>query len=456
MKEEIPIMINTETFSNPYFYMWTFVCMLQSMVTAWAYLRCFSITVPKYFIYIFIVFGTSILPIASRFFSGIAHVISIIFGLAVPILLCTPFTKGSRIKPLIFFAVSLLLDSIVEAILHIILYISDNSIPITTYNYEKFIMAIFFLFAITPVKYVMAILWNKIINKNHGEHIRLIFIVFPIAQILAYTCMMFQNIYWQSNSFSSFYFLLAAMVIFALSDIMFLYFISDFEKKKALEQEIKAIEYTRLLEEKHYESIEAKRYEAAKIRHDIKNQISAMRELIYLGKINDADGIISNLERDIDNTKEYEYCSIPIVNAVISEKSALCKINNIRFEADICFQISEKIAKSHICCIFSNLLDNAINANLKIENTSDRYITIKGILKNSYIIIGCKNPVSHEIENIKLIPEQSSGYGLKILRDIALQYNGSFDIEIENSVCCASIAIDSDINTENGEKQNDF
>ena len=107
--------------------------MLQSMVTAWAYLRCFSITVSKYFIYIFIVFGKSILPIASRFFSVAVHVISIIFGLAVPILLCMPFTKGSRIKPLIFFAVGLL-DNIVEAILQIILYISDNFINISPYN----------------------------------------------------------------------------------------------------------------------------------------------------------------------------------------------------------------------------------------------------------------------------------------------------------------------------------
>lgn len=451
-------MINTEMFLNPYFYMWAFVCILQSVVTAWAYLRCFDVSAPKYVFYIFIIFGTSVLPMTSRFFSGTIPVISLIFGLAVPILLCTPFTKGSKLKPLIFFAVSLLLDSIVEASLQIILYVSDNTIPITTYNYEKFVMAILFLFAITPVKYVMAILWNKIINKNYGEHIRWMFIIFPIAQIIAYTCMMFQNIYWQSYSFSSFYFLLAAMIIFALSDIMFLYFISDFEKKKALEQEIKAIEYTRMLEEKHYESIEAKRYEAAKIRHDLKNQITAMRELIYSGKINDADGIISSIEQDINNTKEYEYCGIPIVNAVISEKSALCKINNIKFEADICFQLSEKIAKSHVCCIFSNLLDNAINANLKIEDPSERYVTVKGIRKNSYVIIGCKNPVSHGIENGRLIPEQSSGYGLKILRDIAAQYNGSFDIEIEDGVCCASIAVDAGIgiNIENGEKQNDF
>lgn len=448
-------MITTETFSNPYFYMWAFVCILQSAVTAWAYLRCFAVTVPKYIFYFFIIFGTSILPIISRFFPGRLSAISHIFGLAVPILLCMPFTKGSKIKPLIFFAVSLLLDSIVEAIIQIILYVSGNSIPITAYNYEKFVMAIFFLFTITPVKYVMAILWNKIINKNYSEHIRLMFIVFPIAQILAYTCMMFQNVYWQSDSFSSFYFLLAAMVIFALSDIMFLYFISDFEKKKVLEQEIKTIEYTRLTEEKHYESIEAKRYEAAKIRHDMKNQIMAMRELISSGKISDAGSLINKLEQDIDNTKEYEYCGIPIVNAVIGEKFALCKINNIKFETDICFQLSEKIAKTHICCIFANLLDNAINANLKIENHSERYITIKGIQKNSYIVIGCKNPVSYGTENGKLIPEQSQGYGLKILRDIALQYNGSFDIEIENGICFASIAIDSDIDTEGGEK-NDF
>ncbi|MGN1415591.1 MAG: hypothetical protein ACI4XF_02020, partial [Oscillospiraceae bacterium] len=41
--------------------------------------------------------------------------------------------------------------------------------------------------------------------------------------------------------------------------------------------------------------------------------------------------------------------------------------------------------------------------------------------------------------------QKSSGYGLKILRDMAMQYYGSFDIEIADGVCTAVIAIVTDI-----------
>ena len=77
-------------------------------------------------------------------------------------------------------------------------------------------------------------------------------------------------------------------------------------------------------------------------------------------------------------------------------------------------------------------------------------IEIKAAQKHSIILISCKNPVPGNAKNRKLDPQKSSGYGLKILRDIAMQYNGSFDIEIADGICTAVIAIVTDISDTKG------
>lgn len=433
--------ISVTELNNPYFYMWVLICILHTAVTSWAYFRCLKIKVSKPVLYLIMAFGYALLPILLKFlFVGKALYLIPLLCLSVPIILTILITADSKIKVIMFNVVSLLIDSIVEIMLHIMLRSFDFYADVFKYNSEKVMISVLMLFLVTPLKYIMAAVWNRIVNKSDNK-ISWMFIVFPIAQAMAYTAMMLQNLYWNERSFSSFYLILAAMLIFAVSDIFFLYFITDFEKKKILEQELKTIEYTRLLEEKHYESIEAKRYESAKIRHDIKNQLAAMQILISSGKLSDTKELMIELEKSIDNNKEYEYCSVPIVNAIIGEKATLCEMNDIAFRADIRLKKPDGISKNHLCSIFSNLLDNAIKETVKLDDVSDRHIEIKAAQKHSIILISCKNPVPSGAENRKLDPQKSSGYGLKILHDIAMQYDGNFDIEIADGICTAVIAV---------------
>ena len=135
----------------------------------------------------------------------------------------------------------------------------------------------------------------------------------------------------------------------------------------------------------------------------------------------------------------------PIVNAIIGEKATLCEMNDIAFRADIHLEKPDGISKNHLCSIFFNLLDNAIKETVKLDDVSARHIEIKAAQKHSVILISCKNPVPGNIENCKLDPQKSSGYGLKILSDIAIRYDGSFDIDITDGICTAVIAVVTDI-----------
>ena len=59
--------------------------------------------------------------------------------------------------------------------------------------------------------------------------------------------------------------LTVSFITFIVADIVYMYFISDIEKKAVLEREVNSLKYARQLEEQHFKQIEEKRYEVAKI-----------------------------------------------------------------------------------------------------------------------------------------------------------------------------------------------
>ncbi len=438
--------INTEILGNIYFYLWILICTMQSMVTVWAYFKCFSTKIGNSVIASLIMLASLIIPVFPKVLLTENPIASALLLLFLPVICGCLITSGSRIMTLIFFVISFILDILVDFALMQLLYaLPDGDISIhmraDEYTYIRVLFSILFLFLITPVKYYFAKLWNKKINKRNYDKSGWMFIVFPLAQALAIAAIILRQIYSEYFSTHTDVMHLVAFIIFAISDILFLGFISDIEKKNMLERELKAVESMQALEARHYENIEAKRYETAKIRHDIRNHIAAVNALIASGNISEAKEVISSLEESIEATREYEYCGISIINALLSEKHSYCKNNGIEFTADISADSPGIISGMHICSVFSNLIDNAIAENLKIGADSKRYISLKAFQKGGYFLIKAVNPVSDETDNHRLDPMKSRGCGLRILSDLADRYDGDFSAEISNGVCTAVISL---------------
>ena len=108
------------------------------------------------------------------------------------------------------------------------------------------------------------------------------------------------------------------------------------------------------------------------------------------------------------------------------------------------FQVDslEKIAvpSMDICTILSNALDNAIEANVKIEKMSDRYIETKITNDESGIFISIKNP-SLEAPKKRAgnyisskTDKENHGLGLKSIKRTVDKHKGDMFIKYENEV----------------------
>ena len=163
-----------------------------------------------------------------------------------------------------------------------------------------------------------------------------------------------------------------------------------------------------------------------KIRHDMKNEIQATLYLLEDGQADRAKKQLSELAQSINATGYDRFTGHAVVDAVISAKQSECKEKGVTLQVD--GQIPEDIPISGVdlCSVFSNLLDNAIQASQGMNSGS---VTMRVKYKHPRLLVSCENPVSRDVssEKIETGLDAEHGWGLEILKSIAEKYSGGMD-----------------------------
>ena len=424
-------------------YAWTILVssISQVIITGWTFSQCFKIRISKVWFTALMILVSCIAIVPPTFFQ-------IYFPIKAAVLFILVFvvfklsSESDFVKPFIFLCLDMLVNITLEMLLLMtvtFIGINDFQDVNDVYTFNRMISSLMFTVICIPFKYLIALLWNRIVNKSTSSRLNLSLILFPAAQTFAMVGMVAdhagnadakQHPMVQANSTLV---LTISFLTFLVADIVYLYFMADLEKKAVLEREVSSLKYARQLEEQHFKQIEEKRYEVAKIRHDINNQLASIKSMVHSRHIEQAEELIGELENTVRNTQEYRYCSIPVVNAVISEKNKEAEKYGIRLVTKIDIPDSCGITQHHLCSAFANMIDNAIRAERGFtEKDSDRkIINVNAVSDSVSVYITVRNYVS----GVEISREDDSslhGYGQKILGDIAEIYSGTFNTTEKN------------------------
>ncbi len=211
-------------------------------------------------------------------------------------------------------------------------------------------------------------------------------------------------------------------------------------QKTNLQVEYKETNEKRQLESIHFEEVSKRRKELEIITEENDKTMQTIETLLEKGKSEEAEQVIMNLLKRIEMTREYPYSSIPIVNVILTEKQKECERNNIKLHMDIKLQEDVKVKQTDLCSAFSNILDNAIRSCKQMkehDNNEVPAIHLKAGMNRKYLIVRCENPYREELGRFR----EGSGLGLKILADIARQYNGDFQTEQKDGIYIAQISL---------------
>lgn len=183
----------------------------------------------------------------------------------------------------------------------------------------------------------------------------------------------------------------------------------------------------------------------AKMAHDFKKHIAAMSVLAQNQKYDALTGYLSQMEQDAENIRSILHTGVESVDAVLNSRLSAAQKNGVELAIKATPLIHLAVRDMDLCAIVANLLDNAIEACMKVENVEMRTVgfTISSI--NSMIIIKVENPyveVSDKQKSERLAADgHMRGYGLQIIKTLAEKYNGTYTATAKDSVYIATVML---------------
>lgn len=175
-----------------------------------------------------------------------------------------------------------------------------------------------------------------------------------------------------------------------------------------------------------------------KLKHDFSNQIQCLNQLINTD-IKKAQEFIQEIEDMIIDTNQIYTTGNPIVDTILTIKELEAKEVNIKTDITVGKIGDIIIADIDICNLLTNVLDNAIYANKKVD-INNRNIKFKIASTDEYLVIKSSNNFDGKLikqsKNILSSKRnyKNMGYGMKIINDIANKYNGQVSVTHNKNV----------------------
>ncbi len=260
------------------------------------------------------------------------------------------------------------------------------------------------------------------------------FVFYPLGHLL-----LIVGFYWLVEQYPSprlaAYFALACLYCIVVN-IFLLKTMTDTAKKAELERKLQVMEYEKDRQMMEYDVLQEKERAVARLAHDYKNQLAVGLTLLEQKDYDRLADQLRALSDSLTTTETVHFCANPVVNAVLANKAALCRRENITLEASLDVPEATGLSDGELCSVFANLLDNAIKA-VRPLPPDRRRICIKAGPDGGSLLLKTENPYD---------PAQyrkGQGLGQGIVRDIAKAHDGDFLAlpQGETFVCLLSLQL---------------
>lgn len=187
-----------------------------------------------------------------------------------------------------------------------------------------------------------------------------------------------------------------------------------------------------------------------KMRHDLKNHVNTLNMLLSDEEHGQerAKQYLLEYVRQTAALQEFVKTKNSVADAVLNAKLMYCKEQDIPAVISVDKNI-RGLTQTELCCVLGNLLDNAIEAELKLSK-AQRKIEIKIVMIEEVLDILIRNriaePVLQDVQKVKNIgttkqDAENHGFGLKNVREIVKKNDGFMDLYEDSGCFCVHIRI---------------
>lgn len=227
-------------------------------------------------------------------------------------------------------------------------------------------------------------------------------------------------------------FVIQALGMASLFCMMFAY-------KKLLQNVHLSMELSFLEQEEHslnqYVEEAKARYEKTKsFRHDIKNHITVVKELLQNRQLEEALDYVGDME-DITEGLSFP-CSTnnPVADILLGNKLGVAESMGI----DVCCSLTLPypcyVRDIDFGIILSNALDNAIHACKNMDDGTEKYIHVMGHTQGDFVLLEIENSFGGKGLSRK-------GTGLSNIKMVAEKYHGAMSIKTQGTLFTLSVLL---------------
>lgn len=295
-------------------------------------------------------------------------------------------------------------------------------------------------FIITSIVLIFSI---KLVNKFKNISNDKIYYVFVVIAILGniittiFSFMVKKSTFYYDNVFLN---ILAHITnnmlpwIMAICNILLVLVVKKIIDDTNIKAENKIIKEKVDMQYKYYLGLQESQSKVKRLYHDINNHMICMKSICENKDM--ADKYINSLNKEINGYKNLFNSGNVILDIILNEKKSICDKNNIELDCDVNFSKCDFIEMVDICSMFSNILDNAIEASNKIlDKNIKKHINIRGTIVKKYFIVKCENNKTNivVIKKNKFITDKKDkdlhGLGLESIKQSVEKYSGNLEVE---------------------------
>ena len=178
-------------------------------------------------------------------------------------------------------------------------------------------------------------------------------------------------------------------------------------------------------------------------RHDYHNHIQTLKAYRALSQNLEIDAYLNKLDDDLTTVDTVFKTGNIMIDAILNSKISLAANRKINVTAAAIVPKALPVSEIDLCVIIGNLLDNAMEASLKLDE-ADRIIRVYIDIFNEYLYISVTNAMSGKINKSAgyiSAKGENHGFGLISIDKIAKKYGGHINRQHEDGVFATEIML---------------
>jgi sensor histidine kinase regulating citrate/malate metabolism len=182
--------------------------------------------------------------------------------------------------------------------------------------------------------------------------------------------------------------------------------------------EKRTAEFQRRLTQTHIAEVENIYREMRGWRHDYRSHIQTMKSYIALGHLDKLDNYLDELETDLNSVDQIIKSGNVTVDAILNSKLSLAQSRRITVDAKANVPGDFAVNEIDLCVLLGNLLDNAMEATLKLSDPAKQFIRIYIDVKREQLYISVTNSTAERPKKLgtRYMTDKQGYHGLGLLR----------------------------------------